>query len=166
MKFFKVMALAAFAVVISVAILAAPGYSITDSESSTAEAFVPPFLSITLSNDPVDFNITYPGTTSDATIGNGYPLTVTIGSETNVGPVTVGTRAVSTGFSDGSHSFGVSNMTWSKNESTWTVYSTADIEVCSGLYSSGTCNIYHRLTVPSGQASGTYSVGIVISASD
>ncbi|MBI2452371.1 hypothetical protein HYV50_04835 [Candidatus Pacearchaeota archaeon] len=134
------------------------------SQSTTASVSVNEFLSVTLSNAPINFPNMDPGQTSNASVGNGFPLTATIGSETNVN-VNVTTKADQTNFISGSNNLSVSNMEWSTNSSfPGTDYSTSAATVCKGISASSTCNIYHQLNVPSGQAAGAYTVGVTVSA--
>lgn len=136
---------------------------------TTATVTVNEWVSVTLSNAPVTFSSMDPGSGPiNATVGNGFPLTATLGSETNVN-IKIETKANATNFvhsTNASLTFPVSNMKWDEaTTGPWTNYTTSDAMVCTGLGASGTCNIYHQLTVPSAQAAGAYSVGITVTAS-
>ncbi len=136
----------------------------SDTASTTASVSVNEFLSVTLTNDPVAFGSMDPGTTANANPGSGYPLTVTIGSESNVNG-NVATRANTDSFT-GPGSLTVDNMEWSPDgSSAWTGYTTSDATVCSGVSPGSTCDIYHRLTIPGGTTAGSYSTGITVTAS-
>ncbi len=138
---------------------------------TTASVTVNQFLSVTLtSGSPVAFGSMNPGATEAAT---NDPLVATIGSESNV-DADVKTKADDTNFVCVSglctvdvDNFAVSNMEWENSlvSPTWTDYTTSDATVCSSVVASGTCDIYHQLTIPSStQAAGTYSTGITITA--
>ena len=130
--------------------------------STTATVTVNSFLSVSLTNAPVQFPSMDPGTTKNATVGYGFPLNATIGSESNVNPK-VKTKADNASFTGGT--LAVSNMQWSPNGSSgWTNYLITDETVCASVSAGGTCNIYHQLTIPANQAAGSYSVGITITA--
>lgn len=140
----------------------------TDTAATSATVTVNEFLSVTLTGAPVTFPGMDPGTgPTAADVGNGYPLTATIGSESNVN-ANVGTKADATDFvetTNASLTFPVSNMEW--DDATigpWTNYTTSDATVCSSVSPGSACDIYHQLTVPGGQAAGTYSVGITVTA--
>ncbi len=134
------------------------------SQATTASVMVNEFLSVTLTNAPVNFPNMDPGQTSNASVGFGFPLTATIGSETNVN-TNVTTKTNQTDFTSGSNNLPVSNMKWSATSSfPGTAYSTTAATVCSGIGAGGACNIYHQLSVPAGQAAGTYNVGVTVSA--
>ena len=131
---------------------------------TSATVTVSEFLSVTLSNAPVEFPNADPLETVSANVGKGYPLTATIGAETNVVSIYVKTSADAASFS-GPATLDVSNMEWSNTESgTYTSYTTSDATVCTGLGASGTCDIYHNLTIPSGQVAGAYNVDITVTA--
>ena len=143
-------------------------------QQTTATVVVEGFLSATFTNIPVTFQSgMVPGETQNATVGGGYPLTVTIGSETNVGSIYVKTEADTADFcTDYPACLGdtmpISSMEWTNNISgtpVWVDYLISPgAEVCSGLDATGICNIYHRLIVPDAQEAGTYSTEITITA--
>lgn len=135
------------------------------SQVTIATVTVNTFLSVTIADDPVAFTNMNPGQTLlSATVGNGFPLTATIGAESNVNP-DVGTSANAPNFVDDTKNFLVSNMKWSDTSAgTYTGYTISDATVCSGVNPGSACTIYHKLTIPNEQAAGTYSVGITISA--
>ncbi len=144
--------------------------AITDTASTTATLTVNEFLSVTLSDAPIIFSGADPLETVNAASGNGYPLTATIGLESNVGSIDIKIKA------DGADlctdyptcvgdTLAVGNMEWSDaSAGTYTPYTTLDATVCSGLSTGGVCDIYHKLTVPGAQMSGSYSVGITVTA--
>ncbi len=144
-----------------------------DCDSEVDEGGVCEILSITLSNAPVVFSNMNPGATTNANIGNEFPLTVTIDSETTVTDVSVSVKANVSDFvcdgggcNIGTDKFAVSNMEWSPSSTfPGTDYTTSDATVCTGLVADDTCNIYHQLYVPAGQTAGSYGVGITIIAS-
>ena len=133
-----------------------------DTGVSTATVTVNTFLSVTLSNDPVTFPNMDPLETANATVGTGFPLTATIGAESNVN-AKVETKANSANFG-GAGTIAVSNMEWSATTVFGTGYTTTNAEVCASVAAAGTCNIYHQLTIPLAQAAGAYNVGITITA--
>ena len=55
-----------------------------EEASAVATVTVNTFLSVTLSNAPVEFANMNPGQTLNATGGSGFPLIATIGAESNV----------------------------------------------------------------------------------
>ncbi len=131
---------------------------------TSATVTVNEWVSITLTKVPVQFSSMDPGTTANASADYGYPAIATLGSETNVN-IKIGTKA-NTALFTGPASLAVSNMKWDDAATgPWTNYTTIDATVCTGLGASGTCNIYHQLTIPSAQAAGAYSVGITVTAS-
>lgn len=133
---------------------------------TTATVTVNTFLSVTLNDAPITFPSMDPGTgPTSADSGNGFPLTATIGSESNV-DANVGTKADNVDFISGSDTFVVSNMEWAI-DSVFTLpfdYTTSDASVCSPVSAGDDCNIFHRLTIPNAQAAGTYNVAITITA--
>ena len=133
---------------------------------TTATVTVKEFLSVTLSDTPVAFPEMDPGQTLSATAGTGFPLKATVGPESNVN-ADVGTKANNESFgSVGVGNFLVSNMEWA-TDSGFTPpfdYTTNDATVCSGKGAGETCNIFHRLTIPSNQPAGIYTVGVTVSA--
>ena len=136
-----------------------------EEASTGATVTVNEFLSVTLSNDPVIFPSMDPGAGPTSADGsNGFPLTATIGSETNVN-VKVGTKADNADFSDGSNTFSVSNMEWDNTDISFvgTDYTTSNAQVCASVAPNSACTIYHKLTIPGNQAAGTYNVGITVS---
>jgi len=137
------------------------------SQATTATVTVNTFLSVTLSNTPITFTSMNPGETLSATVGTGFPLTATIGSESNVN-ANVKTKADSANFVEATNSsltFLVSNMEWDFEDTfPGTGYAITDAIVCSSVTPGNACNIYHQLTIPSSQAAGTYSLGITVSA--
>lgn len=148
------------------------GMGAQGTDTTTASASVNEFASVSLSNDPVQFINADPGVPKTAEVGNGYPLTATIGSETNVGSIYVKTKAnganfvcASGGCEVGVDSFAVGSMEWNSAAS-WpgTIYTVSDATVCSGKGADDTCDIYHRLTVPGATTAGTYEVGITVTA--
>lgn len=133
------------------------------TQSTTATVTVNTFLSVTLSNIPVQFLSMDPLATKNASVGNGFPLTATIGAESNVN-ANVGTKADATTFT-GAGTFAVSYMEWSATTTfPGTDYTTSNVQVCGSVGAGSACNIYHQLTIPSGQAAGAYSTGITITA--
>ncbi len=133
-------------------------------QTTTATATVNEFLSVTLTNVPVTFPAMDPGTTKNASVGNGFPLTSTIGNETNVN-ANVTTKANQTSFGSPSGSFAVGNMSWSGSSSgSYTAYSNSTATVCSGKTAGQACDIFHRLSIPAAQLADTYNIGITISA--
>lgn len=148
-----------------VLILGITGIVFAATAPTSASVTVNEFISVTLDNAPVNFTSMNPGETQNASVGGGFPLNVTIGSDTNVN-TNVSTRADSADFTSGSDTFPVSNMEWSATSSfPGTDYTTSDAVVCSGIsIGGGTCDIYHQLSIPAAQAAGTYSVDLTISA--
>ena len=140
------------------------GFVSAVEQSTTASVTVNTFLSVTLSNTPVTFPNMDPGTgPTAATVGNGYPLTATIGSESNVN-ANVGTKANAADFT-GPATLAVSNMEWSSTAGgSYADYTTSNVQVCGNVAKSGTCSIYHHITIPSLQQAGSYSVGITVTA--
>ncbi len=145
--------------------LSIAGVVMAASQSTTASVSVSQFLSITLSNTPVDFGNMNPGEGPiNANTNQGYPLIVTVGNESNI-DASISARANNPVFASGSDTFPVSRMEWSSTGAgSWTAYSTSDATVCAPVSPGGSCNIYHRISIPPGQAAGSYSVGITISA--
>lgn len=145
-------------------IIVGVGIVMADTKATTATVSVNEWLSVTLSNVPIQFPSMNPGTISNATVGSGFPLNATIGSESNVN-ANVSTKADGANFTSGSKTFAVGNMSWSATEGgAYIAYSITDAKVCAGVSPGGTCNAYHRLTVPSAQAAGNYSVGVTVTA--
>jgi hypothetical protein len=136
----------------------------TDTKTTTAAVTVNQFLSVTLSNSPVAFPTMDPGTgPTNATTGSGFPLTVTVDSVSNVN-AKISTKAGAVSFS-GPGTLAVSNMIWSPTiNGVYTGYTTGDAQVCSGIAPGNNCNIYHKMSVPSGTTAGSYSIGITITA--
>ncbi|MBU1204725.1 MAG: hypothetical protein KKE93_02335 [Nanoarchaeota archaeon] len=136
-------------------------------QATTATVTVDAFLSVTFTNYPVTFPNMNPGTTQNAGASNGYPLTVTIDSVSNVNAI-VKTKADAANFlgtTNASLTFPVSNMEWSITAGgTYADYLTTDATVCASVAPTSACNIYHKLTIPSAQKAGSYSVGITITA--
>ena len=134
-----------------------------DEATTTASVDVNQFLSVTItSGAPVAFGTLDEGDTNQQ--ADNSPLVATIGSETNVDNIDVRTKANAASFS-GPATLAVSNMEWSDAlAGTYTDYTTSEADVCTGLSADGTCNVYHRISIPNGQTSGSYSVGIIIKA--
>ncbi len=135
--------------------------------TTTAGVTVNEFLSVTLNNAPVTFPNMDPGETTAAEVGppiKGYPLTATVGGESNVNP-NVKTRADTPNFG-GAGTFAVSQMKWDNTDSPFvgTGYTTSDATVCATVSAGSDCDIYHQLTILANQAAGVYSVGITITA--
>ena len=147
-------------VLITALVMVNSGFGATQQQQAAATVSVKEFLSITLNNTPVGFPDMDPGTTTNASSG---ALIVEIGDESNVN-VDITTRANSTTFINDSNSFAVGNMTWSIDNSTWTGYLDTPVTACNSLTYGDICDIYHRLSIPSHQAAGAYSVGIIITA--
>ena len=130
---------------------------------TTASVTVNTFLSVTLFNTPIGFVNMDPGETKNATVSTGFPLNASIGPESNVN-ANVTTKANNESFG-GVGNFLVSNMEWSATSAFPGIdYTTSDASVCSPVTPGANCTIYHQLTIPSGQAAGSYNVGITITA--
>lgn len=141
----------------------------TESTMTTsATVTVNEFLSATLTSGyPVAFAGADPGVPKTATVD---PLVVTVGSETNV-VYDITTKADATTFSCttsaqcGTNSFAVSAMKWSKTATGGeTAYTSSEAIVYDNEATPGNKPIYHDITIPSAQAAGPYSVGIIITA--
>ena len=134
------------------------------TQPTTATVIVKSFLSVTLSNTPVEFSNMNPNQTSNATVSTGFPLTATIGSESNV-DANVQTRANTATFIGPTPLLAVGNMEWSTTSTfPGTPYTTSDASVCGVVTAGNSCDIYHQLTIPLAQTAGSYSVDITISA--
>jgi len=154
---------ASLTVIIVILLLITMTFAASDTATTTASVNVNEFLSVTLSNAPVSFPNMDPGTTENATVGNGFPLTVTIGAESNVN-ANITTEANSANFA-GPGTLAVSNMKWSDSETgLFTEYTTTNATVCSGVSPGSNCDIYHKLSVPGGTTAGTYTVDITVTA--
>lgn len=145
---------------------------VEETAPTTAGVTVNEFLSVTLSNDPVQFPGADPLETVNASVGTGFPLTLTIGSESNVN-ANVKTKGAAEFCTDyptcsgtgGEYKFAVGQMKWDDaTTGPWTSYTTLDVSVCASVAPGSACNIYHQLTIPSAQAAGSYSTGITITA--
>ena len=157
-------ATASLAAVMAILFLVGAAFAASDTASTSASVTVNEFLSVTLSNAPVAFPNLDPGTgPTAANVSNGYPLTATIGSESNV-DADVSTKADASDFT-GPGTLAVSNMEWSDaSAGTYADYTTSDATVCSSIGASVECDIYHQITIPGGQAAGSYSVGLTVTA--
>jgi hypothetical protein len=124
-------------------------------------SYYAPFISITLSNAPIDFgDNANPGSTTDA-INN--PLIVEVDSNINFDITTKADDAEFTS-GTGTDSFPVSNMKWQTSPSSpLTSYSTTE-ELVYSNERAGDFNIYHKLSVPPAQAPGTYTADVIITA--
>ena len=122
---------------------------------------IPEYISITLENSPIDFGDSANPGSDVAAVNN--PLIITIDTNVNFD---ITTKANSTEFTSGEDTFPVSNMNWQTSlSSPLTSYTTEEAEVYSNQASpGGDFNIYHRLSVPTAQAPGSYNVGVVITA--
>lgn len=161
---------AILASIMAVSLFMGAAFAVTEEVSTTASVSVGEFLSVTLNNAPVSYPSMNPGDGPiSASVGNGFPLTATIGAESNVNAA-VSTKAVSANFCTdyptcSGDTFTVDNMEWSvASAGTYTDYSTVDASVCSSVSPGNDCEIYHRLSIPGGQNSGTYSTDVTITA--
>jgi len=134
----------------------------TNSTPTSATVTINQFITVTLTNTPVTFGTMDPGAAQNAT---NNPLTVTIGSETNV-DFDIAVKADNANFVSGSNTFAVSNLKWDNDlVGLGTDYTTSDANVYTGETTPGAFNIYHQLFVPSPQKAGAYSVPITVTAS-
>ena len=155
-------------IALAMALALVSGVMAATQQTATATVTVNAFLSVTIDEDTLAFGSLDPLAMAKPTDD---PLVATIGPETNVGSIYIKTKAndatfncTGGGCSVGVDTFAVSSMEWSATDFAGTGYTQVDAEVCSGKGASDTCSIYHQLTIPSGQAAGTYSVGITITA--
>jgi len=114
------------------------------------------FISITITNSPIDFGEVDMNTTKNAT---NNPLIIAVDSN-----VIFDITTSASDFSDGEDTFSVSNMFWATSENiARTPYSLIE----SVIYSNqepGSFNLYHSLFIPLGQRAGTYNSEVVITA--
>ena len=135
---------------------------------ATATVTVNTFLSVTLDDSTLAFPNLDPTQTDKPTAD---PLTATIGSESNVNAVvntsadTTDFECISGGCTQGTDKIPISNLKWSATANFLVAndYTTTDATVCANVAPGDPCSIYHELTIPSGQAAGSYSLGITIS---
>ncbi|MDD5699979.1 MAG: hypothetical protein PHH00_02180 [Candidatus Nanoarchaeia archaeon] len=121
------------------------------------------FISLTITPGTITFGNMLPNENKTAT---NNPLMVTIGSETNVGLVNITTKANQTSFLSWDDSFYVGNMTWinATYNCPQTPYSTTERQVYLIASYGQNYSMNHTLSIPTGQASGFYSTGIIITA--
>ena len=130
----------------------------------TATVTVGGFISLSIDPGTVTFGNMVPEETKNAT---NNPLVVTIGSETNVGFVNITTKANQSLFWGGGNFFYVGNMTWTNSTfGAPTHYSTFEKSVFLVTLYGENYSMYHQLTIPASQPSGSYNVGITITAKD
>jgi hypothetical protein len=160
----KVKSLVSFALLIMV--FSFVSVSATNSSASgTATVTVGGFISLSISPGVITFGNMAPGEVKNAT---NNPLLINIGSETNVAFVNITTKANQSFFGGGANIFSVGNMSWSNVSWIYplTPYSMVEKRVFLTTVYGTNYSMYHQLTIPSGQESGTYNTGIIITAKD
>lgn len=138
---------------------------------TTASVTVNEFLSVTLSGAPIAFPNADPLETVNASTG--YPLIATIGPESNAVGISIKIKGATEFCTDYSTCSGstmpIGSMEWDNDAfGTGTAYTISDAVItgCTSMIANDACYIYHRLTVPTGQASGIYSTGITVTATN
>ncbi len=122
---------------------------------------LPPYISITLENAPIDFgDNANPGSTTNA-INN--PLTIRVDSNIRFN---ITTQANSDVFlsESGTDSFPVGNMQWQTSLSSQLIQYTLSPALVYSNQAAGIFSLYHKLTVPNAQPQGSYSSDITITA--
>lgn len=143
------------------------GYNLVEGECGSGTGFdnddanfsvYSEFISITLSNTPINFGNVDMNTSRNAT---NNPMIISVDSNVNFDITTKANGDFSNG---AGYIFPVSNMKWATSLiSAWTSYTTIEAIVYSNQVS-GTFNLYHQLFIPSGQKAGTYNADVVITA--
>lgn len=141
--------------------------SVSATNSSTpAAAYVTinGFISLSVNPGLILFGNMVPGESNKSATND--PFVITIGNETNVDFVNVTTKANSTLFMSAGKNFSVSYLKWNTDEKPQTNYSTIEMPVFYITVYGQNHSMYHRLTIPSGQESGGYMAGIIVTAKD
>jgi hypothetical protein len=136
------------------------------NSTASAEVTVGGFISLSINPGTILFGNMNASEINKSAINN--PLVITIGPETNVAFVNITTRTNNTLFTSASNNFSVTYMEWDTNVSFPLPKNYLAVERSVYLTSSYGQNysMYHRLTIPSGQTAGSYTVGVVITAKD
>jgi hypothetical protein len=148
-----------------------PVLSQTNETATTASVTVNKYISVTLSNVPIQFGSVDAGSTNNpATVGNGYPMTIQIDSVTNVN------TNISVNGSDfsGPGTFGVGNLSFSNSSSVSTATNMQSVFSSGPPYSNWvnivapaggaakTADAYFWVSIPSGQIAGSYSSTVYV----
>lgn len=144
---------------------------VQNETQTTATVNVNEFISVTLTNAPIDFGNLNPGTTNqNASTTNGFPLTVNIEPETNV---VTNLSVKGNDFTGAGGTIGIGNMSFSNSSTVATATQMSTSYQGDAIYSNFdaipqpggsavTRDIYFWISIPAGQQAGIYTSNVFI----
>jgi len=169
------------ALLIALLLAAQPAISVNETQNVTASVTVNEYISVTLSNVPIEFGSVNPGSTQQADDGaandwngdsliNGFPLQITVDSITNVN------TNISLNGSDftGPATFGVGNLSFANDTTSYTTAMQKTFSSGNPPYAdwvnipapgggaAQTRNAYFWITIPPGQTAGSYQSSVYV----
>jgi|GEM_PF-3908981 hypothetical protein len=155
-------ALGVAALALLLVLSASPAAGVT--EQTYAEVTVPTYLSITLTNAPINFPSTNPGSTSNAQSGSGFPLTVTNDAISNTNAnFSISGDQYFNGTTNPSNGFPITQMEYNTSlDGTWTSVTNSTTQFAGNIAPGYSVDVYFRVTIPSAQAADTYNTTVYI----